>query len=160
LFACHTEGTNHKTNSFLYWGGASGFSTTRRLLIPSKGTHWLSVADIGNVRDRTDEFEYLSVPYDSGKNCGVERITWMAATPGKTKIRFQVRAGSDKESLARSPWKGPKGENSFFEQPGLPKSVQGNWIQYKAILRSPNGANSPILNSVTLEYGCSSKEKE
>jgi len=160
LFACHTEGTNHKTNSFLYWGGASGFSTTRRLLIPSKGTHWLSVADIGNVRDRTDEFEYLSVPYDSGKNCDVERITWMAATPGKTKIRFQVRAGSDKESLSRSPWKGPKGEKSFFEQPGLLKSVQGQWIQYKAILSSPNGANSPILNSVTLEYGSSSKEKE
>ena len=160
LFACHTEGTNHRTNSFLYWGGASGFSTTRRLLIPSKGTHWLSVADIGNVRDRTDEFEYLSVPYDSGKNCDVERITWMAATPGKTKIRFQVRAGSDKESLSRSPWKGPKGENSFFEQPGLLKSVQGQWIQYKAILSSPNGANSPILNSVTLEYSSSSKEKK
>ena len=160
LFACHTEGTNHRTNSFLYWGGASGFSTTRRLLIPSKGTHWLSVADMGNVRDRTDEFEYLSVPYDSGKNCDVERITWMAATPGKTKIRFQVRAGSDKESLARSPWKGPKGENSFFEQPGLLKSVQGQWIQYKAILSSPNGANSPILHSVTLEYSSSSKEKK
>ena len=160
LFACHTEGTNHKTNSFLYWGGASGFSTARRLLIPSKGTHWLSVADIGNVRDRTDEFEYLSVPYDSGKNSEVERIIWMAATPGKTKIRFQVRAASDKGSLATSPWKGPNGENSFFERPGLLKSVQGQWIQYKAILSSPNGANSPILNSVTLEYDSSSKEKK
>jgi len=160
LFACHTEGTNHKTNSFLYWGGSKGFSAARRLLIPSKGTHWLSVADIGNVRDRTDDFEYLSGPYDSGSNSQIERITWTAATPGKTKIRFQVRAASDKASLEKRPWIGPNGESSFFEQPGALKSVQGQWIQYKAILSSPNGANSPILNSVTVEYGSSAKEEK
>lgn len=159
LFACHTEGTNHRTNSFLYWGGANGFSTERRLLIPSKGTHWLSVADVGNVRNRSDEFEYFSVPYDAGSSSEFERLSWLASTPGKTRIRFQLRAASSKESLAKSPWTGPKGEGTFFEEPAVLNSVVGQWIQYKALLSSPNGANSPVLNSVSVEYSPVRQEK-
>ena len=37
LFACHTQGTNHRTDSFLYWGGEQGYSPARRLLVPSVG---------------------------------------------------------------------------------------------------------------------------
>jgi len=152
LFACHTEGTNHRTNSFLYWGGSRGFSVDRRLLIPSKGTHWLSVAVIGNVQNRRDDFEYLSVPYEGGPGVEFQSFSWQAVTPGKTKIRFQVRTAIDRESLLKSPWVGPKGEGTFFDQPGRLTSSRGRWIQYKSTLSAPNGANSPVLNSVTVGY--------
>ncbi len=55
-------------------------------------------------------------------------------------------------------WRGA--ERSFFERPGALKSIPGQWIQYTAILSSPNGGNSPILNSVILEYNSSSKGKK
>jgi len=152
LFACHTEGTNHRTNSFLYWGSSRGFLKQRKSLIPSKGTHWLSVADIGNIRDRSDEFEYLSPPFDAGGGARFTNLLWKATTPGKTRVRFQVRSAADRDALLKSSWVGPLDEEAFFDQPGLIQRQKGSWIQYKAILSSPNGANSPILNSVTVQY--------
>ncbi len=152
LFACHTEGTNHRTNSFLYWGSPRGFLKERRSLIPSEGTHWLSVADIGNVRDRSDEFEYLSPPFDAGAGARFTRLLWKATTPGKTRVRFQLRTAADRQGLSKSPWVGRMGEETFYDRPGLILRQKGPWIQYKAILSSPNGANSPVLDFVAIRY--------
>lgn len=152
LFACHTEGTNHRTNSFLYWGSPGGFLKQRKSLIPSKGTHWLSVADVGNVRDRSDDFDYVSRPYDAGEGARFTKLLWKAITPAKTQIKFQLRCAADRGALLKSPWIGPQGEGTFYRQPGLILPQIGRWIQYKAILSSPNGANSPVLDSVIVQY--------
>jgi hypothetical protein len=151
LFACHTDGSNHRCESFLYWGGPDGFSTTRRDYVPSVGTHFLSVGDIGNIANRSDQFDYISRPFDSGPKDHLESISWDGLTPGKSAITFQVRFGSSPENLQNSPWMGPKGKGSFFTQSGAELPRGSRWFQYKATLVSPNGVALPVLKSVTLK---------
>jgi hypothetical protein len=151
LFACHTDGTNHRCESFLYWGGPDGFSTTRRNDVPSVGTHFLSVADIGNIANRSDNFDYISPPFDAGAEAHFKSIAWDGSTPGKSAIKFQVRFGSSPKALKNSSWIGPEGKGSSFTQTGGELPQGSRWFQYKAILISPNGAAAPILKSVTLK---------
>ncbi|PYV18251.1 MAG: hypothetical protein DMG07_04255 [Acidobacteria bacterium] len=158
LFACHTEGTNHRTNSFLYWGGKQGFSTARRLLIPSVGTHWMWLADSGHVATRADAFDYISAPLDAGAGSRLGTIAWRVSTPHRTAVKFQVRSASERGALERAPWVGASGAGSFFTRSGSPLLAGERWVQYKATLVAPEGANSPVLRSVTLTYSTEEKQ--
>ena len=114
LFACHTDGTNHRCESFLYWGGADGFSPQRRDYLPSIGTHFLSVTDIGNIANRTDGFDYVSIPFDAGTDTHVKSIAWTGVTPADSAITFQVRFGLSRAELLKAAWVGPKRWQKFF----------------------------------------------
>ena len=151
LFACHTDGTNHRCESFLYWGGPNGFSTARRDKVPSVGTHFLSVADIGNNANRSDNFEYISHPFDAGPDAYFKSIAWDGLTPGKSAIKLQVRFGSSHESLEKAGWVGPQAKESFFTNSIAELPQQSRWLQYKATLISPNGVALPNLKSVTVK---------
>jgi len=152
LFACHTDGTNHRCESFLYWGGANGFSSQRREYLPSVGTHFLSVTDIGNIANRSDNFDYVSIPFDAGIDAQVRSLAWTAATPADSAIKFQVRFGSSRQELLKATWVGPKSGKSFFTESASELPQGARWFQYKATLTSPNGATLPILKSVVIQY--------
>jgi hypothetical protein len=154
FFSNHTDGTNHRTNSFLYWGGINGFSVQRRQLIPGVGVHGNTRADIGNIRNRSDEFEYISSSFDAGETARFRSISWEAASTIRPGIKFQVRLARTREALAGATWVGPGGPNTFFVQSGgsLDSCSECHWIQYKATLLSSGGTASPILKSVSVEY--------
>lgn len=152
--ANHTSGSNHRTHSYLYWGGKGGFSPTRRLSLPSVGVHGLTRADLGNIKDRSDQYEFISSPFAAG---GVERfrtITWESATPGTSTVKFQVRFASNRHDLAKASWIGPRGQQSFFTKPGQSMAIAKTfqYVQYKAILISPYGAYLPVLKQVSVDY--------
>ena len=46
VFACNTDGPNFKINSFIYWGSATGFSSTKRTELPTVGASDPSLADL------------------------------------------------------------------------------------------------------------------
>ncbi len=152
LYACHTDGTNHRTESSLYWGGKEGFSSDRRARIPSVGVHFMSVVDIGNIRDRKDEFDYISEPFDGGETARFKTIAWDVVTPFKSGIKFQVRFGSSREALSKWRWLGPDGLGTFFTTSGSALPASSRWIQYKATFLSPAGASVPVLKSVRVDY--------
>lgn len=152
LFSCHTQGTNHRNDSFLYWGGPEGFSEKRRALLPAKGPHFLTLEDPGHIATRKPEFTYTSKPFDAGGTVRLGRLLWQGTTPHRAALRFQVRSAPDRESLLRAAWQGPSGPDSFYTASGIVLGREGRWIQYKVMLTSPGGANSPVLRSVTLEY--------
>lgn len=76
FFANHTDGANHRTDSYIYWGGKDGFSTGRRLSLPGIGVHGMMRPDIGNIKDRSDAFDYISVPFCSGQEVQFQKIEW------------------------------------------------------------------------------------
>jgi hypothetical protein len=154
LFANHTDGANHRTNSFLYWGGKGGFSTDRRQLLPSVGVHGITRADLGNIKNREDAFDYISCPFDAGDKAQFRKISWHAETKVRACVKFQVRFAPTREGLAGAPWTGPGGPNTFFTNSGsnLDAPHGSRWVQYKATLTSSGGTESPVLKSVTLEY--------
>jgi hypothetical protein len=82
----------HQTDSMVYWGGAKGFSTEQRLMIPSYGPHPVNCRDVGNSYDRGLYEDYFSMVHEVKAGEAPASIVWKAETPFKTAVRFQVRA--------------------------------------------------------------------
>ena len=155
FFVCHTKGGNHRTDSFLYWGEDGSFSADRRLDVPTRGVHWTIHNDVGDIYDRSPGYDYISSPFDVGETARFGSLSWHAQEPFETDLKFQLRGASSQEDLVSAEWLGPEGADSFYTESstaikGLPEGVL--WIQYKATLLSPNGANVPVLESVTVDY--------
>ncbi len=152
---CHSKDGNHRTDSFLYWGGPDGYSTERRTDLPSRGPHGFSGVDIGQVYDRSDRYDYLSPVFDAGRTVRLRKLRWNGQTPHRTALEFQLRVAPTREELQAVPWQGPSGPGSYYKESGMPLvSLSGDarWMQYKATLVSPQSANSPVLESVSVEY--------
>ncbi len=155
LFTCHSYEGNHRNDSFLYWGSAQGYAAERKALLPGIGPHLMTVSDIGNIYNRSDRYDYLSVPFNAGEGARFQQLVWEAELPFRTGVEFQVRRAASREALKIAAWQGPEGEASFFNKSGsslrsLPG--RGGWLQYKATLISPDSANTPILRSVRIDY--------
>lgn len=162
LLICHrSEGDpdrigafgDHRTDSFLYWGGPEGVDPDRRLLIPSKGAHYDSGVDLGNIYDRRFEFGYVSAPFEYGGRTG-EHIDWTVREPHGASVRFQVRTAATRQALESAAWNGPAGSASSYEKSGAALEVEPShaWIQYRAVLSSPDGSTSPVLERVRLTF--------
>jgi hypothetical protein len=154
FFANHSKDGNHRNESWLYWSKDGRFTEDNRTSLPGIGPHLLTVADIGHVYHRGDHYVYTSAPHHAGKTVTVRSLAWDAETPFDTDIHLQVRAAALKEELENAPWSGPQGPNSYFTASGtnLEADVKGEWIQVRVELISPNGANSPIVNSISMYY--------
>ena len=155
LITCHSYEGNHRNDSFLYWGSPSGYAADRKSLLYGLGPHLMNVADIGNIYDRSDRYDYISSPFRTGPEARLQSLHWKAETPFRSRVEFQLRRTSSREALNTAPWQGLRGEGTFFETSGASLEGlkgSGDWIQYKATLISPDSANSPILRSVSIEY--------
>lgn len=153
--ANHTRVGNHRSDVWVYRGGPDGYSPERRESLPAAGPHFFSLVDPGNVYDRSGRYDYVSPAFDAGAGAEFRSLRWKAETPHHTKVEFQVRTSSSKDGLDRAVWQGPDGENSYYFKSGqalTPQGSTGSWIQYKATLVSPNDANTPILESVSVSY--------
>ena len=145
---------DHATDSIIYFNSANGFSSDNRWGIPGKGVHYDIGVDLGHIRDRSFEFDYVSAPYQAdGKR--VAAVHWQATTPGNTAVRFQLRASTTRNGLEKAAWVGAEGKNSYFTQtPSLAEgpALSGNWFQYRAVLDTVNGATSPVLSQVRVTF--------
>jgi hypothetical protein len=155
-FANHVKDSDHNVSSFIYWGSAQGFSERRRGEVYDPGPHLLSGRDIGHVYDRSDRYDYVSPPFDTGASSRFETLRWEAETPFPTRIELQVRTAATREGLAEAAWSGPSGAGSSYTTPGAVlqgSASTGRWIQYKATLVSPDDVNTPVLRAVSITYG-------
>ncbi len=162
LIICHrSEGDpnrigafgDHVTESYLYWGSPEGFRADRRLEIPVRGPHFDSVVDLGNIYDRRHEFTYVSSAFHYEDRQPAD-LSWRGQIPHGSSLHFQLRTAPDRQSLEKARWKGPAGPGSFFEHPTALAEFPSDhaWMQYRALLKSTNGAASPILEEVTLTF--------
>jgi hypothetical protein len=144
---------DHDTVSRLYWGSANGFSAERFLPIPSIGVHYDVGIDLGTISDRTFVWDYVSSAREAGA-AKWTRLSWEAETPGRTAVRFQVRSAATRDGLAKAAWQGPAGPGSFFTTSGshLGAIPNASWVQYKLVLDTRNGAASPVVRAVQIEF--------
>jgi hypothetical protein len=155
LITCHSYEGNHRNDSFLYWGSSTGYAANRKSLLYGLGPHLMNVADIGNIYNRSDRYDYISAPFRAGSEARLQSLRWKAETPFRSRVEFQLKRASSAETLNIAPWQGPRGEGTYFQTSGVSLEeikASGDWIQYKATLISPDSANSPILRSVSIEY--------
>ena len=154
-FANHVKDSDHSVSNFIYWGSKTGFSEARRGEVYNPGPHLLSGRDIGNVYDRSERYDYISPPFDTGQVSRFETLRWDGEVPFRTRLELQVRTAATRSELAAALWSGPSGEGSFYTESGQAlKGVGagGRWIQYKASLVSPDDANTPTLKAVSISY--------
>ena len=147
-----TDNGNHKIKSNIYWGSASGFSPDNRTFLPGHGPHAMQVVDVGNIYDRGPQEHYISPVIALPKGTQANKLHWKADTPHRTAVKFQIRSADDAEALKSAEWSGPAGSESFYTTPGATVSAAGRFVQYKAVLTSPQGWNSPILKEVSVDY--------
>lgn len=148
----HQKNFSHSSGTFIYWGGPGGYSIERRSLVPSIGAHLDAMVDAGNIRTRKLEWALDSIPVEAPKGMKFVRLRWSAKTLAGTGVKFQVRTATSAAGLDRATWTGPEGEDSFYTGSDTALSVPANhdWIQYRAVLTSPDGANSTQLNAVDI----------
>jgi hypothetical protein len=147
------EPHRHTCPSMLYWGGPQGFSTDRCWQANAYGPSGLNVRDPGNSYDRGLYEEYFSSAHDIPPGQIPRSIAWEAETPHGTAVQFQIRTAATEAQLAAAPWHGPGGEKSWFTWSGAKiTKTGGGWIQYRARLSTPNGAATPVLTSVSIDF--------
>ena len=149
VLACHRNDLGHQVDSLIYWNSPKGFSTDLVTGLPGLGPHGMTTHDRGNAYTRKPEETYVSPAFDM-ENQTASRIDWSAEVPPPSQLRFQLRWAASKGQLEQTPWMGPGGENTYFEESGqevqMPSGAR--WLQYRAIFVSPYGCRSPRLSQV------------
>ena len=150
----HQINFDHAAGTYIYWGRPEGFSRRRRSHLPTVGVHLDAMVDAGNIYTRRYEWDYLSAPLEAPRKTGFARIHWKAETELGTTVKFQIRSGATREALQEAQWTGPQGTGSFYLISGSDLGKldrEPRWLQYRVVLTSPDGANSPVLTEVAVE---------
>ncbi len=143
------------------------FSTSNRRLmfrafLSSDGTQLISLDNIRVGYLASDGGRYyasgnfVSVAYDTGASAPLYNyLDWTAFVPTSTSLRFQIRTAATQADLASAPWAGPDGTaTSFFTEPG--QTIFGEagqrWVQYQVLFGTTDGAITPILHDITIDY--------
>ena len=149
----HQKNFSHLSGTNIYWGGEKGYSTTRRTNIPTMGPHMDAMVDAGNIYTRAYEWDYISAPIEAPKDHGFAQLQWKAVTELGTGVKFQVRSATTQQGLGKAKWTGPDGDSSYYTASGSRLSgigVKDGWLQYRAVLTSRDGANSPVVSEVEI----------
>ena len=149
---CHRNDLGHQVESLLFWNGPEGLSFDRVTRIPGMGPHLTSPRDFGNAFTREPLENYVSPAYDTHGRAPVS-LSWRGQAPDKTQLKFQLRRAATEAALTDTPWTGPAGEGSYYEESGSDVGGStGDWLQYRAVFVSLNGCRSPRLEEVRVEF--------
>jgi hypothetical protein len=141
----------HTMESQLFWGGPDGFSDDRRWDVIAEGPSGLNNRDPGNSYDRGLYEDYISSPHKIPPGETPASISWRAETPLGSSVTFQIRFAADKSDLQFAEWRGADGLGSWYTQPSSAiEGADGDWVQYRARLSTPNGGPTPYLTEVII----------
>jgi hypothetical protein len=144
----------HQVESLLFWNGPQGLSFDRVTSLPAMGPHLASPRDFGNAYTREPLENYVSPAYDAQGRRPVS-LSWIAQTPPKTQMKFQLRHAESEDRLGSAGWEGSRGEDSFYERSGAivrKPAAAAQWLQYKATFVSLDGSRSPKLEEVRIDF--------
>jgi len=143
----------HMIPSLLYWGGPEGFSADQRLELEAIGPSGLNLRDFGNSYNRGLYEDYISSSFRVPRGQKPVQISWKADTPNGTSVRFQIRSANRESDLSESVWKGPTGNDSWYtKSESKVMGINGEWLQYRARLMTPNGGATPYLTEVSITF--------
>ncbi len=151
--AYHKVNGDHAGYSVVWWNGPDGLVEGRERL-PTSGPHGMTAVGPGNLMDRGPEEYYLSSPFKLPKGACVREISWRAEVPAKTWVKAQLRFADTRENLQKSPWIGPEGEGSWFENHQKVQAQEGTgaWVQYRLALGAINSISTPRVTEVGVYY--------
>ena len=149
----HVERGDHGAGTNIFWGGPEGYDYSRRDWIQSFGPHFSVRRDIGNIYHRRPEEEYFSAPLELPAGRAPSRLSWKASTPHGATVKFQLRSAATAKGLEEMSWSGPQGSESYYQSSGASLQVpkKHRWLQYRALLSTPDGGSTPVLEKVRID---------
>ena len=112
--------------------------------LPTIGTHWMWIQDVGHIHHRQWKQVYRSSVFGWDREVSAGRLSFQAEQPHRTRLSFQVRSSSSPKGLADRAWR-PLSEGAFDLSPGDRR------LQYRAVLESGNGDLYPVLDRVEIQ---------
>ncbi|MXZ34935.1 MAG: VCBS repeat-containing protein [Acidobacteria bacterium] len=142
--SCHTRDGNHHTDSKVFYNDGNRFRNPRVEHLPTIGTHWMWIQDVGHIHHRQWKQVYGSSVFAWDREVSAGRLTFRAEQPKGTGLSFQVRSSADSKGLANQAWR-PLRDGAFDLSPADRR------LQYRAVLESGNGDLFPVLDRVEIQ---------
>ncbi len=142
--SCHTRDGNHHTDSKVFYNDGNRFRNPRVEHLPTIGTHWMWIQDVGHIHHRQWKQVYGSSVFAWDREVSAGRLTFLAEQPKGTGLSFQVRSSADSKGLADQAWR-PLRDGVFDLSPADRR------LQYRAVLESGNGDLFPVLDRVEIQ---------
>ena len=142
--SCHTQDGNHHTASKVFYNDGNRFRDPKVVALPTIGTHWMWIQDVGHIHHRQWKQIYQSSVFDWDQDVAEGRLTFRAEVPQGTRLSFQVRSSPNRKGLADQAWRSVK-DKKFDLSSG------DRHLQYRATLESSNGDLYPLLDRVEIQ---------
>ena len=142
--SCHTLDGNHNTVSKVFYNHGNRFKNSTVVELPTIGTHWMWIQDVGHIYDRKWEQAYDSSIFKWNKPASEGILTFQATLLKDTSVIFEVRSSKKNHNLSKKVWKPIK--NGVFKL-----KSDDRQLQYRAKLISKNGDLYPVLDQVTIQ---------
>ena len=139
--ASHKDEGDHRTTSYIYWGGPNGLNDLNRTEVPTVGPHGMSSVDPGNLMDRGDREYYVSEAYDVPSSTA--SITYEAEFISTSWLELEYRCGACDKCLEKAEWKKVEAGEKF--------KVEGK-MQYRLSLCAKCGCGTPRVSKVTVDF--------
>ena len=132
--------------SKVFYNDGKRFAAPRVGEIPTAGSHWTDIHDMGHVSDRSWRQTYESSTFEWTNSITRATIAVEADVPNGCALAMDVRSAESAKELDGRPWRAVKGE-SIDVPPG------DRVMQYRAVFQSGNGDAFPTLSAVRVKLG-------
>jgi hypothetical protein len=151
----HSKNEDHTVGANIYWGSQAGYHADKRLWFPNFGVHFGERHNLGNIYDRRLEETYDSAPIEVPPGAIKHQLSWQADMPNGTAVEFQIRSAKSKELLNKAVWGGPGNQSGRIKAAPFELAIPSgdSWLQYRAILSTPDGGSTPVLKRVEISSG-------
>ncbi|MDA0347320.1 MAG: FG-GAP-like repeat-containing protein [Verrucomicrobia bacterium] len=138
---------NHGVGSYVYWGGADGFTSSRRTTISSYGPHTALNAENGDIMRRRT-FETYTAPWEKKQlAAGEYTVTVTGIFTGRSGCRAFLQVGSEKDAWI--PLEATDSGTSEIRFQGR-ISNPAKQVRYRLELETGGAGTGPTIQSITL----------
>ncbi|MFV1968378.1 MAG: FG-GAP-like repeat-containing protein [Pirellulaceae bacterium] len=142
--ANHARNGDHRVDSKVFYNDGNRFANPRIERLPTTGTHWMYLQDMGHIYDRKWRQTYESSLFEWQQEVSSGKLDYKADVPAGTQLEFAVRSAQGEDLLDRQPWL-PVSSGEFSLESG------DRCLQYRAVFKSDNGDRYPILDRVRID---------
>ena len=141
--SCHTRDGSHQHFSRVFYNDGQRFARPRIQHLPTKGTHWMWLQDMGRIHDRKWEQTYTSNVKTWQAPAATGSLVFEAEVPNGTRVHLEIRSAPAESELPAQSWQ-PVAHRRFELASG------DRCLQYRVTFHSQNGDRYPVLDSVTV----------
>ncbi len=139
--ANHSRNGDHRVNSKVFYNDGNRFANPKIEKLPTIGTHWMYLQDMGHIYDRKWRQTYESSLFKWKQAMTNVQLDYRADVPQGTRLEFAIRSAASEDLLEKQPWRQIGSARSSLNS-------HDRCLQYRAVFKSDNGDRYPVLDRV------------